>query len=226
MSQLSNLFIRFCVASFASLASCRPSGEDTFDLIQQKEDLSIPDFSLLPSGGSIEDPFQLPVLGSGSIEPLLTSSFNEPIITAYSFDSDLDPHSSQLALIDSASSIPTLPFPLLIADGTLCPGENRHAFCCKGEKCVKTAKCYTDEDQVCCTVDDEENDDKTPYNCQPPSAPLSQKLQSIPEFFSELFDESSGDFNSGFLRDFSGELSGNFPGDLPINTSREPGVAY
>lgn len=220
MPRRSALLILVSVVSLASLVTCRPAEQDSFDLINEE----FSDFPLSPNDESIENSPQFSELGFGSTESLLPTSFSGPVNTAFSLGGDLDPDSPQSALFDSSSSSS---FPFQIADGRLCPGENRFAFCCKGEKCTKTAKCFSDEELNCCTVDLGANDDKTPYNCQPPSSPPLQGLQIIPESPSGFFSEFPSDPDSDFLGDFSSELfSSNFPGDSPVDTPQEPEIFY
>lgn len=65
---------------------------------------------------------------------------------------------NQLAFVPGStdtSSFTTSPgsssFP--IADGTLCPGENRSAFCCDASGCSRTSVCGLGETLNCCTID-------------------------------------------------------------------------
>lgn len=209
MPQLSSRPVIFVsVLSLASLVICRPTDENSFDLIGEAKNLPLLDLPLSPSDESMEEPLQLPESAFSSTEPLLPTSFSGPVSTAFALNSDLDPISP--------------PFAFQIADGTLCPEENRYAFCCKGEQCVKTAKCYTDEDLNCCTVDPGDNADKTPYNCQPPSAPSLQSSQNIPQPFSVFFSELSNDFDSDLVKDFFSRL----PGDSPVDTPQEPELVF
>lgn len=220
MPQLSTLAMFVSVVSLFSSVTSRPAGKDRFNLIQDGEYLPLPDFSLsLNDDKFMEEPLPLPESSFESTEPLLPSSFSGAINTAFTFGSDLDPDSPSYTLFDfSSTSFSSSPFPFQIADATLCPGENRYAFCCKGEKCVKTAKCYTDEDLNCCTEDPGKNDDKTPYDCQPPSSPAPQGLQILPGSPSEL--------DSSFHKDFSSEYLSNFPGNFPVDTPQEPENSY
>lgn len=209
MPQLSSPVIFVSIVSLASLVICRPTDQNSFDLREEEKNfLTPPDLSLSPSDEATEESLPLPESVVGSTEPLLPTSFSGPLSTAFVLDSDLDPISP--------------PFTFQIADWTLCQEENRYAFCCKGEQCVKTAKCYSDEDLNCCTVNPGDNADKTPYNCQPPSAPSLQSSQNIPQSFSTFFSELPNDFDSHLVEDFFSSL----PGDSPVDTFQEPETVF
>ena len=220
MPHLSSLVVIFVsVVCLDSLVTCRPADTVGFDLVQEDENPPLSDFLLSLNDEFMEEPPQLPESSFGSTEPLLLTSFSGPINTASSLDSDFDPTSPPDDVFDpssffSSSFSSSSPFSFQIADETLCPGENRFAFCCKGEKCVKTAKCYTDEDLNCCIVDPGEKDDKTPYNCQPPSSPSLQGLQIIPEFPSDFVSEFPSDFDSDLRSDLASDVFSEFPSDF------------
>lgn len=207
MPQVSDLVLLLSAVSLASLASCRPAEKESFDLLQEEEKLSLLDYHLLSSNEASEEPSELSPSVFGSIDPLLAPSLSGPISTTSALDTNLDPNSSP--------NLYSSPFPSQIADGTLCPGANRYAFCCKGEKCVRTAECYTDEDLNCCTVDPGNGDDKTPYDCEPPPASSSRNMQNIPDSSSMFFSQLPNDLDSGVSEDFLGDVSDNFPNDVP-----------
>lgn len=209
MAQISNLVFLLSAVSLASLVTCRPAAEDSFDLIQEEGNLPQLDYPLFPADRAMEESPQLPDSGLEIIDPLSTTSFSGPTSTTFALDSDLNPSSPLFALADSSPSFPPSSFPFQIADGTLCPGGNRFAFCCKGEKCVKTAKCYTDEDLNCCTVDPRDDVDKTPYDCQPPSAPSVESVPNIQKSSSIFLGQLPSEHDSAFSENFFGE----FPDD-------------
>lgn len=208
MPQILNLVLLLSAVSLASFATCHPAETDNFDVIQRAENPPLLDFPLLSSKEAAEEFPELSQSGFGNTDPLLLTSLSgPPASTTFALENEFDP----TWLSDPDSS----PLSLQIADGKICPGDNRYAFCCKGEKCILTAECYSDEDLNCCTVDPGNNDDKNPYDCQPPSASLPQNPQSIHNPSSISFSQLPDELDSGVSEDFLSEVLNDFPNDVP-----------
>ena len=206
MPQISNLILLLSAISLAFLGSCRPAENERFDFIQEGG-LSLLDFPLLSSNEALEESLEPSQSVLGSTDPLFATSLSGPVSTTFTLDISLNPNSSPNFYSSPVSS--------QIADGTLCPGANRYAFCCKGEKCVRTAECYSDEDLNCCTVDPGNDEDKTPYDCQPPSASSSQDMQNVSDFSTIFAGQLPNDFDSRVSEDFLGEIFDDFPINFP-----------
>lgn len=193
MPRLSALVVLVSVVSLASVVTCRPTDTDSFDFISW------------PGDESVGKPLQLAEAGFGSTNPL---PFDEPFNVALPPDGNFDSNSLIPPLFDDASlTSPSTPFPFDIAEGTLCPGENRYASCCKGDRCVVTYPCDRDEVLKCCTVDPDDVN-RTPRECTVPgSSSLPQAFNEYPGgFYSQLPSDTDsnpfGDLGEGFS-DFS-----------------------
>lgn len=125
--RLSDLITLVSVISLASLVTCRPTEEVKYDLIQGE---SIPDFAI-PDGSL---PFQTPESDSEIIFGTAESAVLGNL-----------PSSSPSTLSDFSS------FRVAAID-SICPGENRFAFCCGSVSCTFTISCADGESLNCCTV--------------------------------------------------------------------------
>ena len=124
---LSNLVTLVSIVSLASRVNSRPTEGETFNVFQRQ--ISSESFFL------------------GSSEPQIFPG-SDPILAG----------ENQLAFLNGlpdTSSFTTSPgsSSFLIADGTLCPGENRSAFCCGSSGCSQSSVCGLGETLNCCTID-------------------------------------------------------------------------
>lgn len=128
---LSSLTTVVLLASLVSLASCRPTEEESFSLIKGESlsnsdsfsDVSLPDY-MLELGSAI-------TFGSADstvINSLISSSSNS---------------------LSDASSFWTA----AAAMDSICPGNNRFAYCCNHFGCTFTSTCADGEALQCCTGD-------------------------------------------------------------------------